>query len=460
MMPLRCSVLLAVAIAALATRAARANVFSMPAGETSLQFVTVGNPGNAADTNNSLGYGSVPYVYQMGKYDVTIAQYCQFLNAVAAADPYGLYNAGSLTVGPGMAPSPTVLPTTGITQNGTSGSYSYSIAGGYSQAANCPMFDISWGDAARFCNWLDNGQPTGTEGPGTTETGAYTLNGATTDAVLVTINRNSGAAYFIPSVNEWYKAAFYKGGGTNAGYWTYETQSDSPPSNTLSATGTNNANSYNNGYTDPTNHLTPVGYFAGSPGPYGTFDMGGDLFQWNEAVITYEGAPNCRGYCGGAFDYQSYWMDSACTNGSGEYNWPSEGQACNGLRVAAAAGTVPLLPGDANGDGRVDINDLTVVLANFGMTGCVWSEGCMDGDPTGRVDVNDLTIVLANFGEGTGSSAGLAAVPEPSILVLAATAPLGLLGRALRKSNRCFAAFWTGPSAGASTRSRRKGGVP
>ena len=59
----------------------------------------------------------------------------------------------------------------------------------------------------------------------------------------------------------------------------------------------------------------------------------------------------------------------------------------------------PALPGDANGDGKVDINDLTIVLANFGKTGCVWSQGCMDGDPIGTVDINDLTIVLTNFGK-------------------------------------------------------------
>ena len=40
------------------------------------------------------------------------------------------------------------------------------------------------------------------------------------------ITRNAGATYFIPSENEWYKAAYYKGGGTNAGYWTYPTQSN------------------------------------------------------------------------------------------------------------------------------------------------------------------------------------------------------------------------------------------
>ena len=43
----------------------------------------------------------------------------------------------------------------------------------------------------------------------------------------------------------------------------------------------------------------------------------------------------------------------------------------------------PLEPGDANGDGRVDINDLTIVLASFGQTGMAWSQGNFTGDPHG-----------------------------------------------------------------------------
>jgi hypothetical protein len=76
--------------------------------------------------------------------------------------------------------------------------------------------------------------------------------------------------------------------------------------------------------------------------------------------------------------------------------------------------TVTKYPGDANGDGRVDINDLTIVLAHYGMTGMVWSEGEFTGD--GTVDINDLTIVLAHYGSTDGT--GLAAVPEPSCVVL------------------------------------------
>ena len=130
------------------------------------------------------------------------------------------------------------FPTIGISQSGSSGSYSYAVTGSDPQAANCPIFDVSWGDAARFCNWLQNGQPTGVEGAGTTETGAYTLNGDTT--TLLTETRNAGATYFIPSEDEWYKAAYYN--PSNASYWLFPTQSNTAPSNVLSATGTNNAN--------------------------------------------------------------------------------------------------------------------------------------------------------------------------------------------------------------------------
>ena len=246
----------AVALAAMMGGVTQADVYNMPAGQTSLQFVTVGNPGNAADPATGSLYGTVGYTYNIGKYDVTVGQYCQFLDAVAATDTYGLY---TLNMNGGM-------PTVAITQTGSPGSYSYSVTGGHngtnSAGVNFPIWDVSWGNAARFCNWLQNGQPTGAEGPGTTETGAYTLNGAVTQSALMAITRNAGAIDFIPSENEWYKAAYYKGGSTNAGYWTYPTQNNTAPINTLPDTG-NHANFWdyydtgNGGYTDPTNYWRP-----------------------------------------------------------------------------------------------------------------------------------------------------------------------------------------------------------
>ena len=98
----------------------------------------------------------------------------------------------------------------GIARSGSSGSYSYSVIG---SSGNFPITYVSWGDAARFANWLQNGQPTGAQGPGTTETGSYTLNGATSNTALNAITRNSSAKFVLPNENEWYKAAYHSPSG-------------------------------------------------------------------------------------------------------------------------------------------------------------------------------------------------------------------------------------------------------
>ncbi len=86
------------------------------------------------------------------------------------------------------------------------------------------------------------------------------------------------------------------------------------------------------------------------------------------------------------------------------------------------------LMGDANMDGKVDINDLTVVLAHYGQNGMTWITGDFTGD--GHVDINDLTIVLAHYNQTLGASApaGMAAVPEPGVLALLGAASIGLAG--------------------------------
>src|SRR3954451_20308467 len=193
-----------------------------PACGITIDTISIGDPGNIADTtvNNdgTSGYGSVAYVYNIGKYEVTVGQYTAFLNAVAKTDTYSLYNMS-------MATDPNIA---GVVRSGPSGSYSYSVVG----SPNHPVAYVSWGDAARFANWLHNGQPTGAQNSNTTESGAYTLNGAISNAALYAVTRNASARWFIPSENEWYKPAYYQPaaqGGDADGYWLYPMKNNSVP---------------------------------------------------------------------------------------------------------------------------------------------------------------------------------------------------------------------------------------
>jgi hypothetical protein len=102
----------------------------------------------------------------------------------------------------------------------------------------------------------------------------------------------------------------------------------------------------------------------------------------------------------------------------------------DGFLLTPTPYTAPI-PGDALGDGKVDINDLTIVLAHYGQTGMTWSQGEFTGD--GTVDINDLTIVLAHYGQTSGASP--AAVPEPGALLMLAVGLSGLLAWVARKQN-------------------------
>ena len=311
---------------------AGADVFNMGPGLTSLETVPVGNPGNAPDMRYNLdpyyggrpeGYGAVSYEYRISKFELTAGQYCAFLNAVASTDTYGLY---STTMDYDES---SIYWGCNIKRSGSPGSYSYSVAADW---ANRPVNCVTFGDAARFCNWLTNSRPTGAQGLTTTEDGSYYLNGATQWAELGLVVRKATARYVMPNEDEWYKAAYYdpaKPGG--AGYWDYPTRSDTAPSNVLTDPDPGNSASFHLHPTDtigPPYYRTEVGEFENSPSPWGTFDQGGNVCEWNEARTGDGAARWMRGgdILFGANRLRASFRNSACSE--------TTAAGCIGIRVA------------------------------------------------------------------------------------------------------------------------------
>jgi formylglycine-generating enzyme required for sulfatase activity len=211
-----------------------------------IDFVTIGNTGNVADTqvmttDGTTGYGSVGYNYRIGKYEITNAQWNTFTAAAGA---------------------PTGNP-----------SYAYDQSAGFTgsqQPTNC----VSWYEAAQFCNYLTSGSKS---------FGAYQLG---TDG-SITVNRTAaqtsyGTIYVIPTEDEWYKAAYFKPDAS--GYSLY-----SNGLNTIPAPD-NGWNYYGGSYSDPWD----VG--IGAQEQNGTFDMTGNVFELSES-FTY----GSRGLRGGSY---------------------------------------------------------------------------------------------------------------------------------------------------------------
>jgi formylglycine-generating enzyme required for sulfatase activity len=159
-----------------------------------LDLVKIGDINNSPDNT---GYGSVSYEYMICKYPITNDIWCEFLNEVASStDPYFLYNINM-----------TIDVRGGINRSGSAGSYTYTVK---DNMGNKPVNFISWFDAARLANWLHTGGFTpDNDGDPTlpnTEDGAYTLSGG----VAGIFTKNPNAIFWVPSEDEWYKAAFYK----------------------------------------------------------------------------------------------------------------------------------------------------------------------------------------------------------------------------------------------------------
>ncbi|MBU6222365.1 MAG: SUMF1/EgtB/PvdO family nonheme iron enzyme [Planctomycetes bacterium] len=329
----------------------------LPAAVT-FDWATVGNPGNAPDTlvmnkgpaaDYTTGYGSVGYTYQISKYDVTNSQYVQFLNAVDTTGSNSLRLFNTKMSDPNANPSGLAY-TGGIDRNLAAPSGAkYSVKTGQE---NAPAIWISWASGARFVNWLANGQ-----NAGSTEGGVYDMSVLTGNSYATPPARASGAKVFLPSEDEYYKAAYYdptKSG--TGGYWQYGTRSDTAPSSVGPAGTSNSANigagtdgqsggilaatmaTTGSTFSASVNYVTNVGAYASAKSYYGLYDVDGLVYNWTEATRLSFGN-QLPIYRGGSWRYNEGGSGAAYRNvytgaGATSYAW-------YGFRVASLPAAAP-----------------------------------------------------------------------------------------------------------------------
>ena len=257
---------LALAIAGLAGAALAAPL------PVTIDYATVANPGNTALNTGTFGpRGSVSETFKIAKYETSNADYVKFLNTVdpTGSNPNGIYNS--------LMTSNTTNG--GILNTGTVDGARYSTRSGFDLK---PVTFVSWFSAARFANWLNNGQTSGTAA---TETGAYTLNGLTSGPPVA---RNSGAQVYLPSLDEFTKAAYYdptlnSGAG---GYYSYATKSNTAPT----ASGSANAGANVANYGGANVPALTTGVLDGTAFPnaqsfYGLFNAYGNVVEYTDTAF-------------------------------------------------------------------------------------------------------------------------------------------------------------------------------
>jgi sulfatase modifying factor 1 len=269
-------------------------------GAVTIDWVTVGNPGNDPDPATGNLYGAVADVFRIMKFEFTNSQYVQFLNAV---DPNGTNPNSIYNVSMGSDARAGIS----FDANANAGS-KYATK---TNMGNKPVNYVSWFDAARVTNWLHNGgltyDSTDATASAPQNTGAYTLGTLTSGTAPA---MNAGALYWVPSENEWYKAAYYNptlNSGTGD-YTVYSTGLNDPPM-PVAATGTGDGTAGPTGnyanfstgasWNDQAGNVTTVGT-NGAASYYGAFDMNGNVWEWNDLTGS---AVSSRGARGGG------WLD-------------------------------------------------------------------------------------------------------------------------------------------------------
>jgi formylglycine-generating enzyme required for sulfatase activity len=271
--------------------------FGTGSNQFQMEFVTIGNPNNAADTTGSPNSaGAVGYEYGIGKFEVSEDMITKF-NASQSLQ---------------------------ITKN--------------TRGPNKPATGVSWNEAARFVNWLNTST-------GGFDAYKFTTGGVNDDIALWTASdtldydsanpyRSKRATYVLPSYNEWYKAAYYN--PSNSTYYNFTNGSDTAPTAVASGTVAGTA-VYNQ---DSGQGPADVGQ-AGGLSPYGVMGLGGNVFEWEESSfdLANSSGSSVRGIRGG--DWQSNSTGLSSSSRGGGSGSPSDGRSDIGFRVASLPPAVP-----------------------------------------------------------------------------------------------------------------------
>ena len=251
--------------------------------DATVRWVLVDDRDNEADPVTSLG--KVSENFYIAQYELTNADYCVYLNASKAGrDDWR--EVGRRAIEPGA-----------IVREQLSGSdaFEYSPAPGMAQK---PVSSLSPADALRLANWLHNLAASQTD---EIDTGAYDLGPDAADQI--TASRSPDARFFVPTLDEWYKAAYFKRGKRKAEYWRYPTATNepllprplpTPHQRTLQGIET----TANFGAKPPDLGLAQVGS-SGAASAYDAFDMGGNAAEWAADV---RAKPAGLVACGGSWE--------------------------------------------------------------------------------------------------------------------------------------------------------------
>jgi formylglycine-generating enzyme required for sulfatase activity len=274
--------------------------FGTGANQFQMEFATIGNPNNVADTTGDPNpAGAVGYTYGIGKFEVS-------------EDMIDKYNANFGTAN-----------NLAITKN--------------TRGSEKPATNVSWNEAARFVNWLN----TSTGGfaaynftsSGVNDNIALWTAADTLDYDATNPYRSKRATYVLPSYNEWYKAAYYN--PSNSTYYDYTNGSDTAPTAVASGTGAGTA--VFGGQSGPAD----VGQ-AGGLSPYGVMGLGGNAFEWEESSFDLANSNNSsvRAIRGGNWSDGSELLSSSSRHPS---NPLFEGNVV-GFRVATLSPSSPPVP--------------------------------------------------------------------------------------------------------------------